>query len=75
MGGALVKPVLVDLGFSREQIGLMDGVIGGIATILGAITAGLSYRHFGLKRTFVFFVILQGVFLGLFGVATTGPHA
>lgn len=73
LGGALVKPVLVDLGFSREQIGLMDGVIGGIATILGAITAGLSYRHFGLKRTFVFFVILQGVFLGLFGVATTGP--
>ncbi|MDH3671590.1 MAG: MFS transporter [Gammaproteobacteria bacterium] len=72
-GGALVKPLLVDLGFSREQIGLMDGVIGGIATILGAIVAGLSYRRFGLQRTFASFVVLQGVFLGLFGVASAGP--
>ena len=61
------------VGFSRGQIGLMDGIIGGIATILGAIVAGLSYRRFGLQRMFAFFVVLQGIFLGLFGVASTGP--
>lgn len=72
-GGALVKPLLVDLGFSREQIGLMDGVIGGVATILGAIAAGLSYRRFGLQRTFAVFVVLQAIFLGLFGIASGGP--
>lgn len=72
-GGALVKPLLVDLGFTLGTIGLLDGVIGGISTICGAIFAGTLYRTMGLKRTFALCAVLQGAFLIIFGIASRHP--
>jgi len=71
-GGALVKPVLVDHGFARGMIGLLDGTIGGIATVAGGVAAGLVYWKIGLRTTFVLFTLVQGLFLILFGLATIG---
>lgn len=66
-GGAMVKPMLVDHGFSRETIGLLDGVFGSISTILGAILGGLACRRFGWRRTLAVFSCLQGAFLVVIG--------
>ena len=46
-GGDLIKPMLVDNGIRRETIGLIDGLGGGIATVLGAVAAALVVRPTG----------------------------
>lgn len=44
-GGAMIKPMLVDRSWSRELIGTLDGVVGSLATIAGALIAGWLIRR------------------------------
>ena len=66
--GFLVKPLLRGQGFSRPDIGKLDGIIGGLATIAGAALAGAVYRRLGLKRTLGGFAVGQGLALLALGL-------
>jgi len=71
-GGAPIKPRLVDLGFTREQIGTIDGIVGGLSTAAGALVAGLLVRRAGWRPTLAIMCVLQGVGLGLLGLYLGG---
>ena len=71
-GGAMVKPMLVDHGFTNELIGTVDGIVGSVATIVGAIGAGaLSHRRGWWAAVAVFSVIQGAALIGL-GFAQEG---
>lgn len=67
LGGLLLKPVLRNLGYKRAEIGLMDGVFGSAATLLGAALLGtVLYRQArrgvpGIGRCLALVVPLQGL--------------
>ena len=63
LGGAMIKPMLVDHGFTRETIGVIDGIVGSISTILGALVAGLIIPKVGWSRTLGKMAFLQGLAL------------
>jgi PAT family beta-lactamase induction signal transducer AmpG len=71
-GGAPIKPTLVDFGFGRELIGTIDGIVGGVATVLGALTAGLVVRRAGWRTAFVVMSVTQGVALVVLGLYLVG---
>jgi PAT family beta-lactamase induction signal transducer AmpG len=71
-GGAMVKPMLVDHGFSRALIGILDGTVGSISTIVGGILAGLVYRKWGWRPALSIFSVLQGLALAAFGLYSVG---
>jgi predicted MFS family arabinose efflux permease len=71
-GGALVEPMLVDRGFSREQIGTLAGIFGGVATIVGAIASGLIARRAGWWVAIAIMSLVQGTALVAIGVYQTG---
>jgi MFS family permease len=72
-GGAMVKPMLVDNGFSKATIGIIDGLWGGIATALGAALCGLLVRRRTWQWALLRFAVLQGLMLACIGVYQTGP--
>lgn len=72
-GGTPVKPTLVDLGYSSALIGTIDGIVGGIATVVGALAGGLIARHSGWRTAFATMSIAQGVALALLGLELLDP--
>ncbi len=70
-GGAMVKPMLVDHGISREMIGVLDGIVGSIATIAGAVVGGAISRVWGWRIALALFAAIQGVQLVGLGVYST----
>ncbi|MFC1850786.1 MFS transporter [candidate division CSSED10-310 bacterium] len=73
-GGAMVKPMLVDHGLSREMIGLLDGLFGSIATIIGAILGGMICRRYGWAKALAVFSVFQGIALIALGITSTGTN-
>ncbi len=67
LGSAMVKPMLVDMGFKLQQIGLFVSVLGSIATLVGAVLGGLLTRTMGRFRAMMIFGVLQA--FGLAGYA------
>jgi predicted MFS family arabinose efflux permease len=55
---AMVKPYMVDLGYSMKEIGLMSGIAGTATGSIAALMAGFLIRKFGSYRVQVFIVIL-----------------
>lgn len=74
-GGAMMKPMLVDHGFGKETIGLVDGLFGGIATALGAVLCGLLVRNRSWDWALLRFAVLQGLALACIGVYQLGEMA
>lgn len=70
-GGAMVKPMLVDHDISRGAIGLLDGIIGSLATITGGVVGGLACRAVGWRRSLVAAAVVQGLGLVGLGVYST----
>jgi predicted MFS family arabinose efflux permease len=62
-GGTPIKPTLVDVGWSRELIGTIDGIVGGVATALGALAGGLLVRRAGWRVAFAAMAVAQGLAL------------
>jgi PAT family beta-lactamase induction signal transducer AmpG len=58
---ALTTPFMMDLGFSRTDIGLVTKGFGLAATIVGSLAGGLLMPKLGMKRGLFFFGIFQGV--------------
>jgi PAT family beta-lactamase induction signal transducer AmpG len=48
--GPMVKPFLVHRGFLDEEVGVINGIFGVGATILGAVVGGIGVARFGIGR-------------------------
>jgi MFS transporter, PAT family, beta-lactamase induction signal transducer AmpG len=66
----MVNPMLVDLGFSLGEIGLMLGLAGSLAAFAGAMVGGWSIARIGRKPALVLFGIIQA--FALCGYALPG---
>lgn len=56
---ALLKPVLVDGGWSKERIGALAVTVGTLAGVAGALAGGLLHRKLGDRRALTFAAYLQ----------------
>lgn len=45
LSGAMVKPMMVDMGFSLGNIGLMASMLGSVASLIGALLAAWGMRY------------------------------
>lgn len=71
-GGALIKPMLVDNGFTKATIGWVDGTLGAVATTLGALACGFWVRKRGFGYVLLRASILQGLALATLGIYQQG---
>ncbi|MEM9808052.1 MAG: MFS transporter [Cyanobacteria bacterium P01_D01_bin.56] len=72
MALTMFRPLLVDLGLSIGEIGLLLGVVSYGAGLLGAIVAGLNISRLGRKRALVSFSTLQGIAIVIYCLPTLG---
>lgn len=57
--GALLKPVLVDGGWSKERIGALAVTVGTLAGVAGSLAGGLLHRKLGDRRALTVAAVLQ----------------
>jgi len=70
---ALSTPFMLELGFSKTDIGAVSKGIGLVATIVGSIVGGALMARFGLKRSLWYFGLLQAVSsLSFYALALVG---
>lgn len=75
VAGAMTTPFLLDVGFSKTEIGAVNKGFGLIATIFGAVAAGGLIARLGIYRSLWAFGILQAVTnLTYMGVALAGQN-
>lgn len=72
MASAMFSPLLVDLGFSLEEIGLLTGIIGFSAAIVGAPLAGFLITPLGRKRSLIIFGLLKSGSIALYLLPAIG---
>ncbi len=58
---ALLKPVLVDGGWSKERIGTLAVTVGTLAGVGGSVVGGLLHRVLGDRRSLTAAAILQAI--------------
>lgn len=73
LASAMVKPMMVDHGFSVSEIGKIVGTYGFIAGLLGALAGGWAASRFGRKQALIgcgFFQVLTiaGYILPAYGI-------
>lgn len=76
LSGAILKPLLVDLGLNFTQLGVYITMFGALAALVGAALAGYLLKYFSrstLLLTFSYFKIIS--FIGYFGLAYAHEHA
>ncbi len=75
IAGAMTTPFLLDIGFSKTEIGAVNKGFGLVATIFGAIAGGALIARLGIYRALWAFGILQAVTnLSYMGVALAGQN-
>ncbi len=74
LGSAMVKPMLVDMGFKLQQIGLFVSVLGSVATLLGAVLGGLLTRSLGRYQAMLGFGLLQAFGLASYAILSWQWH-
>jgi len=74
LGSAMVKPMLVDMGFKLQQIGLFVSVLGSVATLLGALLGGVLTSRIGRYQAMIAFGILQAMGLASYGILSWQWH-
>lgn len=75
VAGAMTTPFLLDVGFSKTEIGAVNKGFGLVATIFGAVAAGGLIARLGIYRSLWAFGILQAVTnLTYMGVALAGQN-
>ena len=62
----MFQPLLVDLGLSLTDIGLLTGIVGFSAAMVGAPIAGWLITPLGRKRSLIIFGILQSLAIALY---------
>ena len=74
LGGAMVKPMLVDAGVSKLALATWLGTWGSAAALVGALAGGLLVARLGALRAAVVFGVLQALpQLGWAALATPAP--
>jgi MFS family permease len=71
LGSGMVKPMLVDAGFSLSAIGTLT-LAASIAGMLAAVLGGLLYYRWGPRRTLLLFGLLQAAGIGGFALIAAG---
>jgi len=72
-GSAMSKPLLIDLGYSLEQVGWISGGVGMAAGISGALMGGWLVPRIGRVRALLGFGVLQALsLLGFWWLASGG---
>lgn len=66
MASFMFQPLLVDRGFSLADIGLLTGVIGFSASMVGAPIAGWLITPLGRKKSLILIGILQSVAIAFY---------
>ncbi|MDP4205246.1 MAG: MFS transporter [Bacteroidota bacterium] len=55
----MLKPYLVDLGYSMKQIGFMSGIVGTAAGVLMSLPAGFIIRKMGFSKAIYLFAAIN----------------
>ena len=63
--GPMVKPMMVDAGYSLSTIGYIQGVAGSVAALVGAVIGGIGVQYLGRTRSLIWFGALQVCAVGL----------
>lgn len=71
-GTAMLKPMLIDNGYTLADIAWLLGTWGVIAGLAGAVIGGLLIKPLGRFRALVLFALLQSVSLALYGLCAKG---
>lgn len=75
LGGALLSPFYVQMGYSNVDIALIAKTVGLTATLFGLFFGGLIIIRLGIYRSLWFFGILQALSTAGFALITyTGPE-
>jgi MFS transporter, PAT family, beta-lactamase induction signal transducer AmpG len=59
LSGAMVKPMMVDMGFSLANIGLMASMLGSVASVIGALLAACWMKHIARSTALWWFNLFQ----------------
>jgi len=65
-GTSMEKPFLVDKGLNLQEIGLLSGIFGLAASVLGALSGGFLINRFGRMPTLISFIVAQAIALCLY---------
>ncbi|MHC1742577.1 MAG: AmpG family muropeptide MFS transporter [Syntrophobacteraceae bacterium] len=75
IAGAMTTPFLLDLGFSRSDVGTVNKAFGLLSTILGTLVGGGIIARIGINRSLWIFAFLQAASnLCFTGLALVGKH-
>jgi len=75
LAATMTTPFLLDLGFSRTEVGTANKAFGLAGTILGTLAGGGIVARIGIHRSLWVFAVLQAVSnLSFTGLALLGPH-
>lgn len=72
MASAMVKPYLVDAGWSKTDIGLWSGVVGSGGGLLGAVLGGVLSDRIGRRRALMLCGIAQTLAVALYATHAQG---
>lgn len=71
----MATPFLLQVGFSQTEIGAVQGVLGLIASIVGALTGGVAVAKIGINKSlWVFAVLGAAANLMFYALSVTGPN-
>jgi predicted MFS family arabinose efflux permease len=73
MASAMVKPYLVDAGWSKTAIGLWAGIAGSAGGLLGALLGGLAADRLGRRRALLYCGLAQTAAVALYALHALGP--
>ncbi|MEL0028641.1 MAG: MFS transporter [Perlucidibaca sp.] len=72
LASAMVKPMLIDMGFSLASMGVRISLAGAVATIAGALLGGWLVAPLGRRRALVLFSLAQALACGAFMLPAAG---
>lgn len=72
MASSMVKPYLVDAGWSKTEIGLWAGIAGSGGGLLGALLGGLAADRWGRRRALLFCGLAQTAAVAIYAVHAMG---
>ena len=70
----MVKPMLVDLGYTKSQIGAIVGLGGSLSGLLGALVGGFSIQYIGRRNALLGFGLLQVSAVAGYLIPAIGMH-
>ncbi|ROQ93452.1 AmpG family muropeptide MFS transporter [Desulfosoma caldarium] len=75
LAGALTTPFLLDLGFTRTDVGTVNKAFGLVSTIVGTLIGGALVHRLGIARSLWVAAFLQAFSnLAFVGLALAGPN-